>query len=145
VILSSEITDHKGRLLREILEGQLLLKATGLVRYNFVFSIGERQVGIYGIRSYGKKKIRAIRAWNRSRDSWDPIKGLFIPTPGRQFGRIHAETPLFLVEFNQAFDKVVDKIAFRAGKVKVKDAELPSTQPELRFEEVDFENLEILG
>lgn len=143
--LTTEITDHKGRLLREILEGQLYLVGTGLVRYNFSFTVGDRPVGIYGIRSYGKKKVRAIRAWNNAKDTRDPVSGLYVPTPGRQFGRINAETPLFLVEFDQGFTRVVDKIAFRAGKVRVKDAEIPSTQPELRFEEIDLEELEVLG
>ncbi len=139
------LTNHRGRLLKEILGGSLLLMGTGLVRYNFAFSIGEGVVGIYGIRSFGEKRVRAVRAWNRSGDTWDPFRQLFIPTPGRQFGRVHAGSALFLVEFNQAFTKPVDRIAFRAKKIRTKDVLLPNTREDLRFEEIDLEDLEILG
>jgi hypothetical protein len=50
-----------------------------------------------------------------------------------------------LLEFDQDITRVTDKIAFRAQGIRVVDAELASTQPSLRFEEIDFSEIEILG
>lgn len=135
----------KSRLVEEILTGQLLLKGDSLVRYNFSLSVGEFPIGIYGIRSFGEKKLRAIRSWNNSVETWDPFRKLYIPTFGKQFYRIRQGFPLFLVEYNQAFDTVTDKVAFKAGKVLSYSSLLGNMPEHMRFEEIDFEEIEILG
>ena len=135
----TQLTHHKGRLLKEILEGQVYLIGTGLVRYNFAFCIGERAVGLYGIRSIGEKKLRAIRAWNRGKETWDPISGIYVPTFGRQFGRINKETPLFLV--------IVGRKLGRSEVHGVTDLSPLRNLERLRAVVLDgkYENIEILG
>jgi len=135
------------RLAREITQGQLNLRGDGLVRFFFALVMDDQPVGVYGVRSYDEGKIRAIRAWNNSRECWDPFTKAYVPCAGKQFHRATSDTVFFLVEFDALYHTLVDKVAFKASSVLALDAHLPvnPAQADLRFEQIDLEGIQILG
>jgi len=138
-------TNHKGRLLEEILTGKLCLRADSLVRYRFAFSVDEMPIGVYRIASIKPKEIALLRAWNRTSSFKDPFTGLFVTLQGRQFHHIQPGKLCFLVEFGEEFTRVVDRIAFKAGRAVLRDVVMPGASEELRFESIELAEIEIVG
>jgi len=136
-------TDHKGRLLREILEGKLALDAQGLVRFHFALSVGEQTVGICKVVSTRPKCLALTRAWNRTATTWCPFAQLHIPSAGRQLTKVQPGTALFLVEFTQGWS-VLDRVAFRGQEIVYRDVGFDNRQ-DLMFEQVEVRDVEILG
>jgi hypothetical protein len=132
-------------LVDEIRAGTLLLRADRTVRFRFSFSIESHPVGLYAVRSDGPGKLSLLRRWNQERDVYDPVNGLTVQNRGRQFGLLQPGLPMFLVEYTSDLTIVVGKAAFKAGKVRVCDADLPGAPEEMKFEAAFLWELEFFG
>lgn len=129
----------------EVIEGSLLLRADGLLRSSFSFSVGDYPIGIYGARSIEPGSLMLIRRWDQTKETFDPISGLMFVNQGRQFNRLHAGEALFLVEYTSDFLAVTSRVAFSSSKIHLVNAMLPGAPPAMRFEAVELRELSFLG
>ena len=135
----------RSRLAQEISDGKLWLQGDHLARYNFYFSVGPVPIGIYGARSFSPGRIRLVRSWNTDGNLWDPFLNIEVPFSGRQFHKVMPNQALFLAEFDQQFTRVVDRIAFKAERVKVFDGDIPTLGCDKKFEFVELSGITLLG
>ncbi len=137
---------QEGRLAKEIKKGTLALRGDSLVRYNFSLSINEKAVGIFAVQCPKPGSVSFLRRWDQEKEVADPINGLVHVNRGREFWRIGQNSILFLVEYGQTFDVVVDKVAFKARTVGIYgNVEVPGMSKEMRFEAVDLLEVEFCG
>jgi len=131
-------------LAQEIKDGKLYLRGDDWARFRFSFSVESYPIGIYAIRSNGPDRIQMLRRWDHQGETFDPISGLTVPFKGRQFFRIKAGLPLFLVEYAQGFHHVLSKVAFKAARVELFDTDVSGAPPDFRFECVEMLDIQIL-
>ncbi len=134
-----------GVLRQEIAEGKLCLKADEDFRFRFEFWTDDVQIGCYAIRSTAPMEVRAERAWNIHRATWDTTRKLFVPaTQQKRFGVIKPDSKIVVKELNAGRDSAIDAVGFTFQAFMLSETTRRGKDGPLEFEILDLQGVRFL-
>jgi hypothetical protein len=128
----------------EIAEGKLHLKADSLVRFRFTFAVGPEPIGCYAIRSVEPYGLRFERAWNVGGQSYDPRKGMYVPSVvSRKLDKVRVGAVMRVCVLAPERDEILDYATFKAARVEFNDG--PDVAQGAGKAPLKFECVDVLG